>query len=228
MAPTHAAKVGALLPAARRSMIRGLTMRSMLRAATMLSMLRAATMLSMLRNPVGRSVMWLHATCATLTLALAVQPAGAQQRPDFSGEWTQARPDGRGRGGPRGDMGSGWGPALAITQNAATVTVQYDVFVRGDLQPPLRFSYALDGSETRNAVMMGRGIQERTSTATWQGDTLAITTVFDVDEPDVPEGARVELRRRLWLEGPAALVVEATRTGVRGGPTTTTRTVYAR
>jgi hypothetical protein len=185
-------------------------------------------MRSMHWHPVLRSMVGLQATCAVLALALVAQPADAQQRPDFSGEWTQTRPEGGGRGGPRGDMGSGWGPALAITQDAATLTVQYDVFVRGDLQPPLRFRYALDGSASRNAVMMGRGIQERTSTATWQGDTLAITTVFEPDEPDVPAGARVELRRRLWLEGPAALVVEATRTGVLGGPTTTTRTVYGR
>ena len=195
MAPTCAARVCALLPAAG-----------------------------------VRSMITLPATCAALTLSLVAQPAGALQRPDFSGEWTQqqARPEGGGRGGPRGDMGSGWGPVLAITQDSATLIVQYDVFVRGDLQPPLRFTYALDGSETRNTVMMGRGIQERTSTATWQGDTLAITTVFDLDEPDVPDGVRVELRRRLWLDGPDALVVEATRTGVLGGPTTTTRTVYVR
>ena len=69
------------------------------------------------------------------------------------------------RGGPRGrgDMGSGWGSTITITQDAARLTVEYAFFSRGDMQPPLKFVYALDGSETKNSVMMGRGIQGQTS-----------------------------------------------------------------
>lgn len=167
--------------------------------------------------------------CAVIALGVLASESNAQQRPDFSGEWTEQRAaaQGGGGGGPVGDMGSGWGRAFAVAQDAGLLTVQYDYFVRGDLQPPLRFRYALDGSASRNTVMLGRGIQERSSTAAWRGDTLAITTVFHTAEPDLPAGTRVELRRRLWLDGPS-LVVEATRTGVLGGPTTTTRTVYGK
>jgi hypothetical protein len=172
----------------------------------------------------------LRSLFALCTAALWCFPGSAvdAQRPDLSGAWSVAPAEAGGRGGRAGDMGSGWGRSLAIAQDEATLTVQYDVYVRGDLQPPLRFRYALDGSETRNTVMMGRGIQERTSTTAWQGDTLVITTLFHMDEPDAPEAAPVEVRRRLWLETPAMLVVEATRPGVRGGRPTTTRTVYRR
>ena len=66
-------------------------------------------------------------------------------------------------------MGSGWGSAIAITQDAKQLSVEYAVFSRYDLQPPLTFTYPLDGSESRNTVMMGRGEQTETSRARWDG-----------------------------------------------------------
>ena len=180
-----------------------------------------------MRKRTRRRATWPIASLVAFACLLP-DAAVSAQRPDFTGAWTVASPESGGRGGRTGDMGSGWGRSLSIAQDRASLVVQYDVYVRGDLQPPLRFRYALDGSESRNTVMMGRGIQERTSTATWQGDTLVIATLFHMEEPDVPESARVELRRRLWLETPTTLVVEAARNGVLGGPATTTRTVYRR
>jgi hypothetical protein len=102
---------------------------------------------------------------------LSMLLAAGQARPDFSGRWTSepetsaagARADVPVSGPRRGDMGSGWGPTLTITQTAATLTVEYAFFGRGDMQPPLTFKFALDGSPTTNAVMMGRGIQVQTS-----------------------------------------------------------------
>jgi hypothetical protein len=41
------------------------------------------------------------------------------------------------------------------------------------MQPALTFVYALDGSETKNSVMMGRGIQMQPSKTAWDGDKLA-------------------------------------------------------
>src|SRR5687767_7961220 len=86
--------------------------------------------------------------------------AQAQTKPDFSGRWTTdaapaptpsaAQPAGapatppRGGGpGRSGDMGSGWGPTITIVQDATRLTVEYAFFARGDMQPPLRFAYAL-------------------------------------------------------------------------------------
>jgi hypothetical protein len=180
--------------------------------------------------------------------AVAVTSIGtftaAQSKPDFSGRWTTdpdpaaapaaaaparggAPPAGAGqRGGGRGDMGSGWGSTITITQDAAKLTVEYAFFGRGDMQPPLKFVYALDGSETRNSVMMGRGIQQSTSKAAWQGETLVVTTIHSFPDPDSGKPTAAEVKQALSLESPASLVVETTRAGVRSGPSSTTRTVY--
>jgi hypothetical protein len=94
------------------------------------------------------------------------------------------------------------------------------------MQPPLKFAYALDGSETRNSVMMGRGIQQSASTAAWQGDKLVITTTHTFPDPDSGKPTGTEVKQVLSLESPTSLVVETTRAGVRNGPASTTRTVY--
>ena len=170
--------------------------------------------------------------------------AMAQAKPDFSGRWTTdpdpaapppAATTGRAgappaaggqRGGRSGDMGSGWGSTIAITQDGARLTVEYAFFSRGDMQPPLKFVYNLDGSETKNSVMMGRGIQGQTSKTAWEGDRLAITTVHTFPDPAGDKPTMVEVKQVLSLESPTSLVVETTRTTPLGGPAKTTRTVY--
>ncbi len=177
---------------------------------------------------------------AALALALIVSVASvASQAPaDFSGRWTTdpdpAQPPpaaaagapGRGRGPTRGDMGSGWGSTITITQNDKQLTVEYAFFGRGDLQPPLKFVYALDGSETKNAVWMGRGQQTQASRAAWDGTKLKITTQHTFTDPATNKPATAEVVTMLSLESPVSLVVEATRAGVMGGPATSTKTVY--
>jgi hypothetical protein len=172
----------------------------------------------------------------------------AQQRPDFSGEWTTLREveagagparrgaargarGARGQGGRRGrgpaaDMGSGFGPTITIAQDAARLTIVYPFFRRGDLQPPLTFVFALDGSETTNAVSMGRGVQEQVSHAAWDGDSLVITTRHAFEDPATGAPMSMEVRQVLSLESPTSLVIETTRAGVLGGEPSTTRTTY--
>lgn len=186
-----------------------------------------------------RRVQWILAAVVVTSYAtLGV----AQSKPDFSGRWTTdpdpaavaaaparagAPPPGPGqRGGGRGDMGSGWGSTITITQDTAGLTVEYAFFGRGDMQPPLKFVYALDGSETRNSVMMGRGIQQSASTAGWQGDTLVITTMHAFPDPETGKTTGVEVKQALSLESPTSLVVETTRRGLPGAQLSTTRTVY--
>lgn len=184
---------------------------------------------------------WIRAAVIVASFATGV---AAQSKPDFSGRWTtdpdpaaaaaapaapargSAPPAGAGRGGGRGEMGSGWGSTITIAQDAAKLTVEYAFFGRGDMQPPLKFVYALDGSETRNSVMMGRGIQQSASTAAWQGDKLVITTTHTFPDPDSGKPTGTEVKQVLSLESPTSLVVETTRAGVRNGPASTTRTVY--
>ena len=166
-----------------------------------------------------------------------VPPAtvSAQQPADFSGRWTldppaialtPAVPGTPAAAAAPGDMGSGWGSTITITQDTKRLSVEYTIFSRYDLQPPLTFSYPLDGSMGRNTVMMGRGEQNESSQAQWNGQTLIIITTFQVVDRGAGKPFTAELTRKLWLESPATLVVDVTRAGVLGGPATTTRSVY--
>jgi hypothetical protein len=177
----------------------------------------------MMRNTRMRSM----AVAVVITLSVAV--AAASAKPDFSGRWTVEAPTaaGAGRGGPgRGDMGSGWGSPLTITQDASHLTVEYVFFSPGDLQPPLKFVYALDGSETKNSVMMGRGIQTQVSRTRWDGDTLVIITRHAFVDPGSGKTMTMDVTQTLSLESPAVLLVEATRAGVLGGEPTSTKARY--
>ena len=132
----------------------------------------------------------------------------SSHRPDFSGRWTanpspQRRPPPRGSVPPtRGDMGSGWGSPLTITQDAGQLVVEQTLFSRYDLQPPIRFVYVLDGSETRNAVMIGHTTQVRLSRAAWEGQTLRITTMYPSIDPASGKPFTTEVTHRLSLESP--------------------------
>ena len=175
----------------------------------------------------------------------------AQPRPDFSGRWTTesapaptapsgggqaSAPQGSQRGGAVsgggqpgvrvGDMGSGWGSPITISQDASRLTVEYAFFARGDMQPPLKFVYMLDGAETKNSVMMGRGIQAQTSKTAWEGDKFVITTLHNFENPANGQPMRIEVKQKLSLESPTSLIIETTRSGVLGGPPSTTKTVY--
>jgi len=172
-----------------------------------------------------------------VSLALSTAIVLAQARTDFSGRWTTdpdpaAAPAGARQGGPpaagrgRGDMGSGWGPTITISQGAGSLTVEYAFFARGDMQPPLKFIYALDGSSSKNSVMMGRGLQTQVSTTAWDGAKLVITTVHTFADPGTNKPVTTEVKQTLSLESPTSLVVETIRAGVLGGPATTSRTTY--
>ena len=123
-------------------------------------------------------------------------------------------------------MGSGWGSPLTIAQDATRLSVEYVFFSRYDLQPPLKFTYPLDGATGRNTVVLGRGEQVESSKARWEGQTLVITTTFDVVDRGAGKPFTAEVIRKLSLESPTTLVVEVTRAGVMGGPASTTRSVY--
>ena len=80
-------------------------------------------------------------------------------------------------------MGSGWGTPLTITQNATELVVEHALFSRYDLQPPLRFVYRLDGTESRNTTMAGHVTQTRVSRAEWDGQALKIVTSYPGIDP---------------------------------------------
>ena len=156
----------------------------------------------------------------TLAFGLFTASASAQLRPDFSGRWTldsaamvpratasdsaaRAQRAGGAYGErPDADMGSGWGRTITITQDSRRLTVEYEYFTRYDLQPPFRFAYALDGSESADTVNLGLGPQVQRSRTAWQGDTLVITTVQTFPHPDNGRDVPYEVTRRLWLLSP--------------------------
>lgn len=173
--------------------------------------------------------MWL----LSMTLAGGVASAASSQAPvDFSGRWSvestaPATPP-PAPAAVRGDMGSGWGTTMAITQGANQLVVEPTVFSTYDLQPQPRYVYALDGSETRNTAMMGRGLQVQTSRAAWDGSSLRITTVHTLADPVSSQPLTMDVTQRLSLTSPTTLVVEVTRGAVLGGRSSTTRVVYTK
>jgi hypothetical protein len=166
-----------------------------------------------------------------LLALLALLAPSAQAPADFSGRWiVAAPPDPATKGQPpaRGDMGSGWGATIAITQDTKQLVVESIVYTRYDLQPQPRFVYALDGSETRNTLTLGRGPQVQTSRAGWDGSSLTITTTHHFNDPASGKPLALELTQKLSLLSEGRLVIEATRSGVLGGPPSTTKTSYIR
>lgn len=172
-------------------------------------------------------------TLTTAVLIAAVTGTSAQAPANLSGEWradpapaAQGAGAGRGRAA-RGDMGSGWGPLLSITQDDAQVVIEDRVFSRYDIQPQVRLTYRLDGTETGNSVMIGHSAQRRLSRATWRDRTLEITTQYPGTHPGTGRPLTTEVVQRLRLEGPDVLIVETMRR-VPGAEAAPTRAVYTR
>lgn len=161
----------------------------------------------------------------------------AQETPNFTGAWTaseQLGPPGSESDGSTASLGSGWGDSFVLVQDSAVLTVERVLYRPRDYQPTLKLRYALDGSESRNTFLMGRGMQAQVSTTAWEGDQLVITMVHTVADVEDGEAVECEVTQTLSLQAPqqavgeSSLVVETRRCGVLGGLLTTTRTVYER
>lgn len=169
---------------------------------------------------------------AVSLLAFGLGSARAQTKPDFGGTWTRVddtpeQPSIASAGDLAfivGSMGSGWGSPLTIRQSPDVIEVQYVHFIGYDLQPPIRLTYALDGSDSSNTVMIGHAESVQRSRSKWQEQALVITSQVLVPG----DGERVELRRVLSLESPEVLLIETTRTGLGGRPPSVTRTRYTK
>jgi len=163
----------------------------------------------------------------------------ALPNPDFSGTWStavlsSAPPTGRSAPLPVPTLGSGWGDRISVVHTADRLEIERVVFVPREIQPPVRYRYALNGAETENAVNMGRSDPPPISTAAWDGNRLVITTLHPYPNPESGEWLKCEVIRTMWLQPAAgspwepALVVETKRGGALGGPSSTNRTVYRR
>ena len=172
---------------------------------------------------------------AVLVTTASASGVLAQERPDFSGAWSGPAPGPPAQsGGPQASLGNGWGDTFTIIHHSDTLTVERVLYRPRDYQPTLKFRYALDGSESRNTILRGRGMQVQTSTATWENDKLVITLLYDVSDVRESQAITCEVTQTLWLEPPrqavgeASLVIETNRCGILDGLPSTTRTVYTK
>lgn len=159
--------------------------------------------------------------------------------PDFSGAWSTQLPDarspiGRQQQAPVPTLGSGWGEKISIIHKSGFLEVERVVFQPRELQPPIRYRFALDGSKTEQSISMGRTGKPGVATAAWDGDRLVLTTVAPFQDPRNGQWLEHKLTQTLWLQ-PAALtpfepllVVETSREGVLGGLPSTNRTIYSK
>jgi hypothetical protein len=79
-----------------------------------------------------------------------------------------------------GGRASGPGIDLAVTQDAAAITLEYR---GGQASAPVKLTYKLDGSASKN-MMAGRGgaPAEQVSKAIWAGNKLVVTTATAAGE----------------------------------------------
>lgn len=172
---------------------------------------------------------------AVLACCLLGGAVSAQDKPNFSGAWSGPPPGPPAQsGGPQASPGNGWGDQFTILQYSDTLTVEQLIYRPRDYQPTLQFRYALDGSESQNTIVMGRGLRVQRTTAMWQGESLVLTMSYDVTEAEAGEAVTCDVTQVLSLQKPsqavgdASLVIETTRCGVLGGIPSTTRTVYTK
>jgi hypothetical protein len=171
---------------------------------------------------------------AALVAVVALASPSTAQRPTFAGDWVRndsatrtisTAGDAR---FPRGDMSSGWGATLTIRERTDSVIVEYDFFSAYDLQPRVRLAYAADGSESLNSIMIGHANSVQRARLSWQGNSLVIATMHAGPKGADGRPTSFEVRQALSLDATGTLIVETTRNGVLGGPTTTTRTLYSK
>jgi hypothetical protein len=157
--------------------------------------------------------------------------AYAQSKPDFSGTWVLDRdrsdPPGMGPGGGPGGPGGGPGrPGGAGFQGAQTLTIVQSgaelKLQREGRDGPVTSTYALDGSESRNAGFRGG---ESRSKSHWDGEALVTEGKQTMETPEGSVTMDFKEVRRLADDG-KTMVVETTRTSPRG--TTTRKTVYTK
>ena len=156
-------------------------------------------------------------------VALQATTGLAQSRPSFAGEWvrvdnTPARvaTSDTYEAFRVGDMGSGWGTPVTITQTPDSLVIDVVQFSTYDHMPKLRYAYALNGTESNNTVMIGHAESVQRGRVSWRGDVLVITTVHRVPVGAAGNADAIEVRQALSLGPTGVLLVETTRPGANG------------
>jgi hypothetical protein len=179
---------------------------------------------------------YMRTAFAPLILAIAIGVASPTyaQRPDLGGTWVRldsavARTTATTGDAafPKGDMGVGWGTPLTIVQTATQLDVVFDAFTAYDLQPKVRFRFALDGTESRNPVAMGSAPPSR-SRAAWRDASVVITTTYTAPAGVSVTPGALEVQQTLALDANGRLTIQSRRLGANGTANTLTATYTRR
>src|SRR5688572_23972934 len=134
----------------------------------------------------------------------AVVVAGAQQKPDFSGDWVLA-PDRSSQtmsGSVVVSVSGLLGDKFSAVQDAKALTLTITV---ASLGRDIKVVYNLDGSESRNLNPTGPGQPDEPifSRASWEGGKLVILTRGTA----LLNGKPLDTRRVIWLDPDGLLTI---------------------
>lgn len=163
----------------------------------------------------------------------------ALANPDFSGSWSTTELNtvsviNRTDKPKTPTLGSGWGEKISIIQRSNTFEVERVVFMPRELQPLVKYKFALDGTPTENVINIGRGRESIVSTAKWEENRLIFTSFYPYQDPKNGKWHKSKLTQTIWLEDAVnapwepILIVETHREGVLGGISSINRTVFNR
>ncbi|WP_222983382.1 sulfatase-like hydrolase/transferase [Flagellimonas meishanensis] len=176
-------------------------------------------------------------TYARSDRAVLSERSEAMPKPNFSGSWSttilKSSPPRRGPAiEPSPTLGSGWGDEISIIHTDDQIEIERILFVPREIQPPIRYRYALDGSKTQNGITTGRTLPPPVSKTEWKDNRLVITTNYSY--PEDGKWLKAKLVQTVWLQyaddtpWEPSLVVETARYGAMGGIPVTNRTIYSR
>ncbi len=146
--------------------------------------------------------------CSSILLALLVlvaTAAMAQDRPDFTGTWTLS-----------GEAPDAFTPTRMVVTKDATVLTVTTTGQMGEFKT----TYHLDGTEGQSPLEIQGNTMDRTTKATWNGNTLTLTATSDMN------GQAFEVKSVVSAGPDGTMVVETTFPDFQGGgaPTTTKAT----
>jgi hypothetical protein len=156
-----------------------------------------------------------------VVVCLAVLPAAAQPRPDFSGTWTAVKEAPASVGAAPSPV---FGATFGLKHERNTLTI-----VRTIREQRHAVEYVLDGREVRSRVPapLCMGQVQSIETGAWDGNAIAMTIVGS-QPAGAAEPVKRNVRRTFRLEAPDTLVVEATMSAGTEGAVKTVGTVYKR
>jgi hypothetical protein len=165
--------------------------------------------------------MFQRAFFVAVVLFLAVLPAAAQQRPDFSGTWTAVKDAPANLSAAPGPV---FGQTFGLKHDGNTLTI-----VRTIREQRHAVEYVLDGREVRSRVPapLCMGQVQSIETGAWDGEAIAMTIVGS-QPAGAAEPVKRNVRRTFRLQAPDTLVVEGTMSAGADAPPKPVGTVYKR